>query len=53
MITFLIVILAAAFLEDVNDDYKKRNPKRRKHYGYKEDNSWLDAAWFHDHHQKL
>ena len=37
------------------DGGSKSKKKSKKSYGRKttKDNSWLDAAWFHDHNQSL
>ena len=31
----------------------KKNNKKADRRKAKKDNSWLDAAWFHDHNQNL
>lgn len=49
---FLIFGFAAA--DEANKNYNRRRKysgkKHRKSY---RNDSWLDAAWFHDHNQKL
>lgn len=55
MDTFIFILLImAAFGGD--SDSKKKVCKKRKSYSRrtKRDNySWVDYAWFHDHHQSI
>lgn len=32
---------------------ENKKPKKRKSRSSRRDDSWLDAAWFHDHNQSL
>lgn len=50
-ILFLLWLFAAAFDDSGGKKYKK---SRKTYYRRtKRDNSWLDAAWFHDHGQRV
>ena len=48
---FLLGLLAMAACD------KSSKPKKKGKKSYsrrvKRDNSWLDAAWFHDHNQRI
>ena len=51
---WLILIICAFAVDNMGDNKKKRYNKRRSSYNsWYNENSWLDAAWFHDHHQKM
>ena len=51
---WLILIICAFAVDSMGDNKKKRYNKRRSSYNsWYNENSWLDAAWFHDHHQKM
>lgn len=45
----LLGLMTMAALDGSKSKKDKKSYKRKA----KKDNSWLDAAWFHDHNQKL
>ena len=47
----LLGLIAVAALTDDNSKSKKKRKSYRRNV--KKYDSWLDAAWFHDHNQKL
>ena len=47
---FLLGLITMAALSGEAKTEKKKKSYRRKS---KKDDSWLDAAWFHDHNQRL
>jgi len=49
-ILLLLGLLSLFFGGSGKDKDKKRKKRRSRR---KPDNSWLDAAWFHDHNQPL
>jgi hypothetical protein len=42
-------MIAAAF----GDDSGSKKSRKKSYRRYKKNDSWLDAAWFHDHDQRL
>jgi len=46
----LLGLMTMAALDGGSKSKKNKKSCRRK---AKKDNSWLDAAWFHDHNQNL
>lgn len=60
MFTLLMLLIAGAALDDAaRGDWTGNKPRRNNKYSrgnrrrYKKDNSWLDAAWFHDHNKNI
>ena len=53
----LLVLGAVAVAALCDSDSKKakanKKPNKRKERKSRRDDSWLDAAWFHDHNQNL
>ena len=51
---WLILIICGLAIDSMGDNKKKRQYKRRSsNNSWYNENSWLDAAWFHDHGQKM
>lgn len=51
----LLGLIAIAALDGDSKSDKKNNKsnKKSRRRKSKKDDSWLDAAWFHDHNQNL
>lgn len=50
MFLFFLLLCGFAAADEANKNYNRGRKYCRKSYRrYREDKSWLDAAWFHDH----
>lgn len=49
---FLLGLMAMAVC-DKGSNSKKKDKKSKKRKTTRKNNSWLDAAWFHDHGQHI
>ena len=53
---FFLAAIMAMFADSkiTKGNNKKSYKKSKKHRSsYRKDNSWLDAAWYHDHGQRI
>ena len=48
-----LLLLGLMTMAALGGDSKSKKNKKSYRRKAKKDNSWLDAAWFHDHNQNL